>query len=373
MTSQVEVIVIGAGVIGLACAAELARRGHSVVVIEQAARAGQGVSSRNSGVIHAGIYYPQGSLKAELCLEGRELLYERADARGISHRALGKLVVATDDGELAQLEALLARAHDNGATEVRMIDARELAELEPNIRAVAALWSPRTGIVDAHALVDSYRTEAQAHGAWLTLATEVSALEPRGPHDLRVTTRALSGEVATVSAEHVINAAGLAASRIAALAGLPIDALGYRQHLCKGDYFKLAARHRQLATRLIYPVPARAGLGIHLTLDLDGGLRAGPDTEYVDAERYDIAADKRSRFGAALRRYVPQVEDDDLEPDYAGIRPKLQGPSDTFRDFVVEDAAPYGAAGLVNLLGIESPGLTASAAIARRVAQLLNR
>jgi L-2-hydroxyglutarate oxidase LhgO len=372
MTAHTEVIVIGAGVVGLACAAELAARGRSVIVVERSTRAGEGISSRNSGVIHAGLYYPKGSLKAELCIQGRELLYARARARGIGHREVGKLIVAVEPSETGKLEELCARAHDNGALEVRLLEAREVAALEPNVRAAAALWSPRTGIIDTHALVESYRADAIACGAWLSFASEVIALEPQRDHTLRVTTRAPSGELSSVSAAHVINAAGLGATAVAGLAGVPVEAARLNQHLCKGDYFKLASQHRELVSRLIYPVPAQAGLGVHLTLDLAGDLRAGPDTEYVDAPRYDVDAGKRASFGAALRRFVPAVRDEDLEPDYAGIRPKLQGPGETFRDFVIERAAAYGAPGLVNLLGIESPGLTASEAIARRVAALLD-
>ena len=367
-TTDVDVIVIGAGVVGLACAAELATRGRSVIVIERESRVGQGTSSRNSGVVHAGIYYPKGSLKAELCVEGREQLYARAKERGLPHRQLGKLIVAVDAGEIAMLEGLLARAHDNGARELRMLDARETTALEPAVRAVAALHSPRTGIVDAHALIESYLHDALAQNASLVLASEVIAIEPRGAHDLRVTTKGASGEISHARAQHVVNAAGLSASHVAALAGVAIDRLGYRQHLCKGDYFKLGDRKSGLASRLIYPVPQAAGLGVHLTLDLTGALRAGPDAEYITSPRYDVSEDKRAAFGAALRRYLPDIRDDDLEPDYAGIRPKLQGPGEAFRDFVIESAAPHGAAGLINLLGIESPGLTASSAIARRVA-----
>jgi len=369
--AKVDVVVIGAGVVGLACAAELGARRRGVLVLEQAVRAGQGTSSRNSSVLHAGIYYPQGSLKAKLCVEGRQQLVARARARDIAHRELGKLVVAVHDDEIATLKQLEARAHANGASEVHMIDARRATRLEPNVRAVAALLSPRTGIIDVHGLLESYKIDALASGAEIVLATEVIALEPRAPHALHVTTRSATGEITTVCAEHVINAAGLGASHIAALAGLPIDPLGYRQHLCKGDYFKLSARRAKLVQRLIYPVPACAGLGIHLTLDLDGALRAGPDAEYIEAPRYDIDPSKRAHFGAALRRYLPDIEDDDLEPDYAGLRPKLQAQGEAFRDFVIESAAPHGAAGLINLLGIESPGLTASSAIAHRVCGLL--
>jgi L-2-hydroxyglutarate oxidase LhgO len=276
--------------------------------------------------------------------------------------------VAVDASEIPMLETLLARAQDNGARELRMLDARQTRALEPAVRAVAALASPRTGIIDAHALVESYLHDALAHNASLALASEVIAIEPRGPHDLGVTTKSASGELSHARAQHVINAAGLAASQVAALAGVAIDRLGYRQHLCKGDYFKVGSRKSGFASRLIYPVPQAAGLGVHLTLDLTGALRAGPDTEYIDAPRYDVSEGKRAAFGAALRRYLPDIRDDDLEPDYAGIRPKLQGPGEAFRDFVIDSASPHGVVGLINLLGIESPGLTASSAIARRVA-----
>lgn len=365
---SVEIAVIGAGVVGLACAAELARRGREVVVVERAARIAQGITSRNSGVIHAGLYYPTDSLKAQLCIEGRELLYERAARHGIAHKQLGKLIVATDPTDLAKLAQVHAQAEANGVP-LEVLDARQIAALEPRLRATAALLSPRTGIIDAHELADSYRREAIAHGATLCLASEVFELEPIAGPALRVATRAPSGEVTELRAERAINAAGLDAPAIAALAGRA-ERPGRRQHLCKGDYFCLSSRLRGLVSRLVYPTPAQAGLGIHLTLDLAGQLRAGPDTEYIDAPRYAIDAHKRATFGAALRRYAPDIEDSDLEPDYAGIRPKLQGPGEGFHDFVIEG---HGVApGLIDLIGIESPGLTASPAIARRVATLLD-
>jgi L-2-hydroxyglutarate oxidase LhgO len=364
----VEIVIIGAGVVGLACAAELARRGREVVIVERAARIAQGITSRNSGVIHAGLYYPSSSLKAQLCIEGRELLYERAARYGVAHKQLGKLIVANDPAELAKLAQLHAQAEANGVR-LEVLDARQVAALEPRVRAACALLSSRTGIIDAHELADSYRREAIEHGASLCLATEVFELEPIAGAALRVATRAGTGELEVLRAEHVINAAGLDAPRIAALAGVA-EQPGQRQHLCKGDYFRLSSRLRGLVSRLVYPTPAQAGLGIHLTLDLDAQLRAGPDTEYIAALHYEIDAHKRAAFGAALRRYAPDIEDADLEPDYAGIRPKLQGPSEGFHDFVIE--AHSAAPGLINLLGIESPGLTASPAIARRVAALID-
>jgi L-2-hydroxyglutarate oxidase LhgO len=372
MTAAIDfdVAVIGAGAVGLACAARLARSGRSVVVIERNDRVGQETSSRNSGVIHAGLYYPEGSLKAQLCVRGRELLYARCARDGVPHRKIGKLLVANSDAEIDKLEAILHRGLSNGAGALRMLDAREVTALEPRVRAVAGLWSPETGIVDAHGLMDSYKAEATAHGAQLCLLTEVIALE-RDAHGYAVQTRSRDGERFQIDAARVINCAGLDADRIAAAAGLRIDAVGYRLHYCKGDYFALAPRMRGIVQHLIYPVPVEAGLGIHLTMDLGGKLMAGPDTEYVDRVRYDIDAGKARLFAAAVRRYLPELRDEDLAPDYAGMRPKLQGPGDSVADFRIEDASPHGLPGLINLVGIESPGLTASEAIAEWVHALV--
>jgi L-2-hydroxyglutarate oxidase LhgO len=370
VVDDIEVAVIGAGAIGLACAAVLAARGRQVVVLERNRRIGQETSSRNSGVIHAGLYYPTGSLKALLCVEGRRLLYARCARDGVPHRRCAKILVATDDDERRKVEAICAQGEANGAGELRLLDGGEVARLEPRVRAVAGLLSPETGIVDVHELMDSYRREAEAGGAVLAFDNTVAGLEPRAGGWL-VRARTSSEEDAELGARWVVNAAGLDASRVASLAGLDVRALGYEQRLCKGDYFRIASRHAGIAGRLIYPAPVHAGLGIHITFDLGGKLMAGPDTEYIDHVRYDIDPGKAGRFGAALRRYLPDIRDEDLEPDYAGIRPKLQGPGDPFRDFVVEEGSPHGAPGLINLLGIESPGITASEAIARRVAGLI--
>ncbi len=367
---DIDVAVIGAGAIGLASAAALAAAGRSVIVLERHRRYGQETSSRNSGVIHAGLYYPRGSLKAVLCVEGRRLLYARCARDGVPHRRCGKILVATDDDERRKVETIHAQGLANDAGELRLLDGGEVARLEPRVRAVAGLLSPETGIVDAHALMDSYRREAEARGAMLAPDNLVTALEPRAG-GWRVRARTSSAGDAELHARWVVNAAGLDASAVAALAGVDVRALGYEQRLCKGDYFRIAARHAGIAGRLIYPAPVHAGLGIHITFDLGGKLMAGPDTEYVDRVRYDVDPAKAGRFGAALRRYLPDVRDEDLEPDYAGIRAKLQGPGEPFRDFVIEEAGPHGAPGLINLLGIESPGLTASEAIGRRVAGLI--
>lgn len=369
--SDVDTVIIGAGVIGLACAAAMATRGDTVLILEQNSSPGQETSSRNSGVIHAGLYYPKNSLKARMCVRGRELLYERAARRGIPHKKLGKLVIAAEPDELPKLEALTKVAQDNGAPGLVLLDRAEVNKREPHVRAEAALWSPETGIVDAHALVADYRAEAVSHGAELCLRTRVVAIEHSAGRYRIVTEQTASAEQADVLATNVINAAGLHASEIAALAGLPVEQLGYVQHLCKGDYFQVSARIGRMLSHLIYPMPVHAGLGVHLTFDTGGQLRAGPDTEYVSAPTYLIDAAKRSAFAAAVSRYLPMVTEDDFEPDYAGLRPKLQGPGQPFRDFVIEEASSHGLPHFVNLLGIESPGLTASEAIAEQVCSLL--
>lgn len=366
---DVDVAVVGAGVVGLACAAALARRGERLLVLERGDAPGQGTTSRNSGVVHAGLYYPPGSLKARCCVEGRRLLYARCEAEGIPHRRTGKLVVATDDAEAEALVALERRATDNGVEGLELWDAATVRRREPTLRAVAALWSPASGIVDPHELAASYLREARAHGADLALRTEVVALDPV-PAGWRVGVREPGGEPFAVTARRVVNAAGLTADRVAALAGLDVDALGWRLHFNKGDWFTVAPSVPRPSIPLVYPIPAEAGLGVHLTEDLGGACLAGPDTTWVDAPRYDVDAAKAGAFAAAVRRYLPGVEARHLAPAMAGVRPKLQRPDGPPRDFVLADGSAHGAPGTVHLVGIESPGLTAAGALAARVAAL---
>jgi len=365
-----DVVVVGAGVIGLAVAAALARGGRSVLVLERDEDIARGITSRNSEVIHAGIYYPRDSSKASCCTRGRELLYERCAARRVPHCKTGKLIVAGRPEEVGTLEELKARAEANGVPGMRMLDREAVRAAEPALEVHAALLSPETGIVDAHALSLSYLAEAEEHGAVLLPHHDVMALE-RSATGWRVEAVAAGESPQSVECEIVVNAAGLGCDRIAALAGLDVDALGYRLHLCKGDYFSLSPGSGISLGHLVYPVPVAAGLGTHATLDLGGQIRFGPDTEYVDAERYDVAATKAGEFGEAVRRYLPTVRDEWLTPDYAGIRPKLAGPGEGFRDFVIAEESANGAPGLVSCIGIESPGLTAAGAIAERVADLL--
>jgi len=364
------VLVVGAGVVGLAAAAALARRGRSVLVLERHAAIARETTSRNSEVIHAGLYYPEGSLKATLCVEGREALYARCASHGIPHRELGKLVVATAADELGALEALCARGTANGAPGLQLIDADAVRAREPAVEAVAGLLSPRTGIVDAHALTLSYAAEAEAGGASVLLRNRVVDIGPRGDR-YTVVAEDAEGERSEVACAAVVNAAGLEADRIAALVGLDVDAIGYRIHPCKGDYFSLAPGAPYEFNGLVYPLHGAAGLGVHVTLDLAGRVRLGPDTEYVAAPHYAIDAGKGARFAEAAGRYLPGLRAEWLSPDYAGVRPKLAGPGEPFRDFVVQEESARGLPGFVNLVGIESPGLTAAGAIADMVAQLI--
>ena len=370
MTPETDVVVVGAGIVGLSAAAALAVAGRSVVLVERNAGIAQEVTARNSEVIHAGIYYPAGSLKAELCVSGRRALYQRCERLGIAHRRLGKCIVAAAEDELPLLEDLLVRAHANGVPEVAFIDAAELQRREPDVSAVGALDSPVTGIVDAHAFSLSYAAEAERHGALLVMQTEVLEIE-RVVGGYRVLARSSDGEASAIVTAAVVNAAGLASDRVAESAGFDVDACGYRLHPCKGDYFSLTPGAAVRVRGLVYPVPAAAGLGVHATLDLGGRVRFGPDTEYVSDLTYEVDAAKAPEFAAAVQRYLPQVRADWLQPDYAGIRPRLAGPGEAFRDFVITEEGDAGFPAFVNLIGIESPGLTAAPAIAARVVDLL--
>jgi len=361
-----EVAVIGAGVVGLACAAALAAAGRQVVVLERHGGIAREVSSRNSEVIHAGLYYPPGSWKARLCTRGRELLYERCRGRRIPHRAVGKLVVAAEEAEVPALERLAATARANGVPGLEVVEAARVRELEPAVRAVAALLSPRSGIVDAHALALSFLAEAESHGAALALRTEVVAVEPRADRQ-RLVVRDADGERTPLECTAVVNAAGLASDRIAEQAGIDVEARGWRIHYSKGDYFALAPGAPLRVERLVYPLPTPGGpLGIHATLDLGGRIRLGPDATYVDRLHYDVDPAKAAIFAEAVSHYLPGMRAEWLTPDYAGIRPRITPPGSPPRDFAIEEVA-----GWVHLVGIESPGLTAAPAIAERVVELL--
>lgn len=366
----IDITIIGAGVVGLAVATRLARPDREVYVLEKNDSFGRETSSRHSGVIHCGIYYPEGSLKAKLCVAGRHKLYDICEKYGIPYRKLGKLIVATNEDETAELDALLARGQKNGVEAMRMLSHREMKQLEPNIEGAAAIFSPVTGIIDAYALMQYFAGKAQGEGAQIAFHTRVTGIE-KMRDGYRLTTE--GGE--QFSSGLVINCAGLHSDQVAEMAGIDIDQAGYRLRYCKGEYFSVSKAKSHLVKRLVFPVPPQevTGVGIHVTLDLEGRMRLGPSIEYADRIDYAVDSTHQRLFYDSVRRFLPFIDYDDLEPDMAGIRPKLQGPGEGIRDFVIREESDPGLPGLINLIGIESPGLTASPAIADYVAEIVDK
>jgi L-2-hydroxyglutarate oxidase LhgO len=364
---SIDTLIIGAGALGLACAARLARPDQSTLIVEAEGLIGSHSSSRNSEVIHAGIYYAPGSLKAELCLEGRERLYAWCAQYRLAHRRIGKLLVAVEAGEIARLGQLHENAEACGVHDLQTITQARLRELEPAVRGACALLSPSTGIIDSHAYLQSLLAVAENRGAQLVLHTRVERLQHDG--DGWLASGSSSGEPFQLKAQRVVNAGGLFAQQLAAhtegLRGVP------PLHLCQGRYFSYSGRAP--FRHLIYPMPEAnsVGLGIHATLDLGGQLRFGPDTRYLERIDYRVDENLREPFANAIRRYFPTLDSARLVPGYSGIRAKLAGPGEPAADFQIQTVNDHGLQGLVNLFGIESPGLTASLAIAERVAQAL--
>ena len=359
----VECLVVGAGVVGLAVARALARAGREVIVLERESTIGAGVSSRNSEVIHAGIYYPPGLDKTRLCVDGNAMLYAFCREFGVPHQRCGKLLVAVNPGEVDRLAALKAQAEANGVTDLIWLSGKETRALEPALVAERALLSPSTGIVDSHAFMLALRGDAEAHGAMIAFETPVHAGRPT-ERGLMIET---GGPAPTrIAAARVVNAAGLGAQALArSIAGMPAAKIP-PLHLAKGNYFSLSGRSP--FSRLIYPMPTPGGLGVHLTLDLAGQAKFGPDVEWVEAIDYDVDPGRAASFYAAIRTYWPDMPDGALHPGYAGIRPKIARPGGSSTDFLLQTEMDHGVAGLINLFGIESPGLTASLAIAQLVA-----
>ena len=370
---QVDTVVIGAGVVGLAVARALALQGREVMVLEAADAFGTGTSARNSEVIHAGIYYPAGSLKARLCVQGKQMLYDYCAERGIAHQRCGKLIVATSADQVDELRAIQQRAAANGVHDLRLLTRAEAQALEPSLQCHAALLSPSTGIVDSHGLMLSLLGDLEQAGGLLAVNSEVkslAALEDKAQAAIKM--EVFGGEESTeLIARQVVNAAGLHAPALAARTQ-GLDPRHVPQaHFAKGNYFTLSGRAP--FSRLIYPVPEPGGLGVHLTLDLGGQAKFGPDVQWVDSPHdLEVDAARGNAFYAEVRRYWPELRDGALQPGYAGIRPKISAPGEPAADFVIQGPREHGVPGLVNLFGIESPGLTSCLALGAATVEALN-
>jgi L-2-hydroxyglutarate oxidase LhgO len=359
-----QVLVVGAGVVGLAVARALALRGHDVIVAEKSERFGTGISSRSSEVAHGGMYYASSTLKARHCAPGRRALYAYCESHGVPYRRCGKLIVATEDSEIAKIASIYQQGLANGVEGMSLLDADEARRLEPNLRCSAALLSTETGIVDAHALMLAFLGDIEANGGALALRTSLQRI---GRTRAGWTAQFDGASSEPIAMDAVVNCAGLDAQEIAgATEGYPAARIP-QLLLAKGNYFSCTGA--KPFSRLIYPAPVDGGLGIHVTFDLGGRLRFGPDVEWVDQCDYDVAPERAASFYAAIRRYWTGLPDDALTPDYAGIRPKLAGRGMPAGDFMIDGPAEHGLPGLVHLFGIESPGLTSSMSIAEEVAK----
>jgi len=365
-----DITIIGAGVIGLAAASEVSSSSRSVIILEKNEFFGEESSSRNSEVIHAGIYYPRGSLKASACIEGRRMLYDLCPAQKIGCAKIGKLIVAVDERELELLENVRKTASNNGV-DLEPLTGEQVRKMEPRVTCRAGLLSPETGIVDSHRLMEYYLDKAREQRADLVFQAQVKDLgKEENVWRILIDNQ---GEQLEIDSRVVINCAGLQADKLAQMAGIDIQSRGYEQYYLKGSYFRLSDKYRGVTHRLVYPVPDKNSLGIHTVLDLNGGIRLGPDEEEVSSIDYRVDSDKRRSFYDSVRRFLPDLAEDDLSPDMAGIRPQLRRANETgFKDFIIRDETENGCEGLINCIGMESPGLTASPSIGRQVARLVD-
>ena len=370
---EVGIVVIGAGVIGLAVAAKLAETERSVFILERNGTFGQETSSRNSEVIHGGMYYPPRTTKAKTCVDGRRLLYDICEGNNIPYRKTGKLIVATEKEEISSLEALLLQGRENGVEGLRMMSQDDLRRLEPDVSGMSAIYSEETGIIDSHSLMQYFAHTAKNNGAEIVYDCEVQNID-RLFDGYKISVKN-GTEAVVLKSEIIINCAGLDSDKIAEMGGMDIKKFQYELYYCKGQYFRVRSGKAKLLNHLVYPVPnpKSGGLGVHATLDLGGGLRLGPDDRYLNNREKDYSIDesKRQDFYLAAKKFMPFIDEQDLYADAAGIRPKLQKEAGEFMDFVVKEESEKGFPGFINLIGIESPGLTASPAIAEYVKGLL--
>ena len=364
---SLNITVIGAGAVGLAIAEELSAKYKRVLLVEKNDGFGQETSSRNSEVIHAGIYYPHGFLKASLCTEGNRLLYDLCRERNIPHKRIGKLIVAVNDEECERLENIKKHAEGNSVSDLTLLGKKQTLTLEPEVSAKAAIYSPSTGIIDSHSLMRSFCIKAEMNGAVIALRSKVTAIHAKdGIYEVET-----NGGEYRFHTRVIINSAGLYSDSIAAMAGIDVDRHGYRLKYCKGNYFSASPAPK--LNHLVYPVPPvnTESLGIHATLDMSNRIKFGPDSQYTDEIEYGIDEGRRESFYQSIMNYLPGIKPEYLHPDTCGIRPKLQGPGEAYRDFIIKDERGIGYPGLINLIGIESPGLTSCVAIAHYVKSLV--
>lgn len=368
---ETEVTIIGGGVIGLGIAARLAPRVKSLVLFERHDAWGQEISSRNSEVLHSGIYYAHNSLKAAFCAKGQRMLYELAVEAGIPHRRCGKIIIASSESEEADMLRLKACGERNGAEGLRLLTGAEVVAREPSVKAVAGLLAPDSGIINAHALMDALAARAQDAGADLIRGAEVTGLE-KVSDGWKISYRDVDGED-TLTSRGVINSAGLGAQAVMTMAGIDPEAAGLKLHLAKGEYFTVPSKYRNRLNSMVYPVPHKnlTGLGVHTVPDLSGGFKLGPNAFYVDSIDYTVDESHASEFYESARKYLPFLQPDDLVPAMSGIRPKLSAENEPARDFYIQHEAERGAAGFFNLAGMESPGLTSCCTIGDYVAEMV--
>jgi len=372
--NDVNITIIGAGVVGLATARKISGTYDNVFLLEKHNTFGQETSSRNSEVIHAGIYYPKNSLKARLCTEGKNLLYDYCEKNNIPHRRCGKLIVATTAEESDIIEGVRLTAMNNGLTDLVMLEKDEIAELEPSVFSIKALWSPSTGIIDSHSLMKQYETDTINNGGQIAYNSEVSSIK-RTQEGYELTVKEADGNSNSYSftSRLVINSAGLTSDLIAAMVGIRDERI--KIMYCKGEYFRIIPPKNKLLNRLVYPVPhpRLEHIGVHVTVDLAGGVKLGPDVKYLDAniQDYRLTPSKQEAFFSSAKKFLPFLEFDDIAPEMAGIRPKLQKPGEAFRDYYIMEESGRGLPGFINLIGMESPALTSSLAIADYVFKLV--
>jgi len=369
---KMDLTIIGAGVVGLAIAERLASDSKEIILIERHDGFGRETSSRNSEVIHAGLYYPEKFLKSQLCVRGNPMLYERCVKFGIPHRKAGKVVVATAEEEIQKLHEVFEQANRNGVPGIRLITKAEIHELEPQVAGLMGLYSSESGIVDVHQLMRHLEQSAIEKGVTIAYNCSVKGLHRDGDA-YRLEVRDADGEEIELISSIVINSAGLGADKIASMAGIDLDEAGYDVHLCKGEYFKVSNRHRGVLQHLVYPAPTPLSLGAHADIALDGSFKMGPSAFYVDTIDYDVDPSHQREFFERTHKFLPFVEYDDLAPDMSGIRPKLYAKGEPVRDFIIRDEKDRGLPGLIDLIGIESPGLTSCLALAEHVEGIVKK